>query len=49
MADAMQAGMKLKPLAQRIARAVSQPDCVLLIELATGALLLAWMAHTSVE
>lgn len=39
------AGMKLKPLAERVKRTVSQPDHALIIELVSGALLLAWMAH----
>jgi len=41
--------MKLKPLAKRLMRTVSEPDHILLIELASGAVLLAWMAHLAVE
>ena len=43
------AGMHWKPLAERLRRTASQPDNALLIELASGALLLAWMAHWAVE
>jgi hypothetical protein len=42
-------GMKLKPLAERLKRTVSHHDHLLLIELASGAVLLAWMAHWVVE
>ncbi len=38
-----------KPLAERLARTVTQPDHALLIELASAAVLLAWMAHWAVE
>ncbi len=41
------------PLAKRLAshlrRAVTQPDTALLIELASGALLLAWLAHVTMD
>ncbi len=43
------AGMTWKPVAKRLKRVVSQPDFVLLIELASGALLLAWIAHWVAE
>ena len=42
-------GMKWKPMADRVKRTVSQPDRVLLLELASAAVLLAWMAHWAVE
>jgi hypothetical protein len=42
-------GMNWKLLADRVLRTVTQPDYVLLIELASGAVLLAWMAHYAVE
>jgi len=41
--------MNWKHLAERLVRTVSQPDHALLIELASGALLLAWMAHWAAE
>jgi hypothetical protein len=41
--------MNWKPLTDRLKRTVFQPDRALLIELASGALLLAWMAHWAVE
>ena len=41
--------MNWKPLANRLVRSVTQPDHALLIELASGALLLAWAAHWAVE
>jgi len=41
--------MKLKSLADRVKRTVSHPEHALLIELASGALLLAWVAHWVVE
>lgn len=37
------------PLSDRVVRAVSQHQTALLIELASGAVLLAWMAHWAVE
>jgi len=37
--------MLLKTMAARVKRTVVQPDYVLLLELASGALLLAWAAH----
>ena len=36
-------------MAARFARAVSQPDRALLIELASAAFLFAWMAHWVTE
>ena len=39
----------LKPLAARLKRIVTQPDHALLIELASGAVLLAWVAHLATE
>ena len=42
-------GMNWKHLAGRILRTVTQPDHVLLIELASGAVLLAWLAHYAME
>jgi hypothetical protein len=41
--------MKLKRIAARVRRTVTQPDNALLIELASGAVLLAWAAHWVVE
>jgi hypothetical protein len=41
--------MKLKPLATRLKRSVCQPDHALLIELASGAVLLAWVARLLAE
>jgi hypothetical protein len=41
--------MNWKPLAKRLVRVAAQPDTALLIELASGALLLAWVAHWAVE
>jgi hypothetical protein len=41
--------MHWKHLTDRFVRTVSQPDRALLIELASGALLLAWMAHWVAE
>jgi len=41
--------MNWKPLAARVMRSVTQPDNALLLELASGALLLAWAAHWMVE
>jgi hypothetical protein len=41
--------MHWKPLAARIKRTVSQPDNALLLELASGAVLLAWFAHCLVD
>jgi hypothetical protein len=38
-----------KPLAERLVRTVSQPDHALLIELASAAVLLAWVARWAVE
>ena len=42
-------GMIWKPITERLVRTVSQPDYAVLIELASGALLLAWIAHWAVE
>lgn len=42
-------GMTLKSIAGRMARTLTQPDCALVLELASAALLFAWMAHTAVE
>jgi len=39
--------MKWKPITERIRR--TTPDQALLIELACGAVLLAWMAHWAIE
>jgi hypothetical protein len=41
--------MNWKPLTARLMRSVSKPDHALLIELASGALLLAWAAHWAVD
>jgi hypothetical protein len=41
--------MNWKPLAARVMRTVSQPDRALVIELASAALLIAWVAHWSLE
>ncbi len=41
--------MHWKPLADRVRKAVCHPDRALLIELATGALLLAWVTHWMIE
>jgi hypothetical protein len=41
--------MHWKPLAERLRRTVTQPDNALLIELASGALLLAYIAHLAVD
>ena len=41
--------MHWKPIAERLRRTVTQPDNALLIELASGALFLAWIAHSAVE
>jgi len=41
--------MNWKPLASRVKRTVTQPDHALLIELASGALLLAWVVRWTVE
>jgi hypothetical protein len=38
-----------KSLVDRFKRTVSQPDRMLLIELAAGAFLLAWAVHWAVE
>ncbi|HEX4086617.1 MAG TPA: hypothetical protein VHY22_17020 [Chthoniobacteraceae bacterium] len=38
-----------KPLTQRVRRFAAQPDSALLIELASAAVLLAWMAHWAAE
>jgi hypothetical protein len=45
----MLAFMHWKRLADRMMRTVTQPDHALVLELASGALLLAWMAHWAVE
>jgi len=42
-------GMNWKPFAARLKLAVTQPDRALLIELASWAVLLAWMAHRAIE
>jgi hypothetical protein len=42
-------GMNWKLIAERLGRTVSEPDYAVLIELASGALLLAWIAHWAVE
>jgi hypothetical protein len=41
--------MNWKYIAERLIRAACQPDHALLIELASAALLLAWMAHWVAE
>ena len=41
-------GMNWKPLAAGVKRTVTQPDHALLIELASGALLLAWVVRWAV-
>jgi len=41
--------MNWKPLTTRLKRSVCQPDRALLLELASAALLLAWIAHWAVE
>ena len=41
--------MNWKHLAGRMMRTVTQPDHALVLELASAALLLAWMAHWAVE
>jgi hypothetical protein len=41
--------MNWKPLAGRLMRSAAKPDHALLIELASGALLLAWAAHWAVD
>lgn len=41
--------MNWKHLAERTMRTVTQPDRALVIELASAALLLAWMAHWAIE
>lgn len=41
--------MKWKRLVQPLVRTVSQPDHALLLELASAALLLAWVARWSAE
>ncbi len=41
--------MNWKPLAGRLKRFASQPDSALILELASGAVLLAWMAHWVAE
>lgn len=43
------APMNWKHLADRTMRAVTQPDHALVLELASAALLLAWMAHWAAE
>ena len=43
MPHAEPSGMHWKPVADRLKRTVSQPDYALLIELASGAVLLAWV------
>jgi len=42
-------GMIWKPLANRVKRTVSQPESALLLELASGAVLLAWVVRWVVE
>jgi len=39
----------MKSLTNTVKRIASQPDSTLLIELASGAVLLAWMAHWVAE
>jgi hypothetical protein len=41
--------MNWKYLTDRMMRTVTQPDHALVLELASAALLLAWMAHWAVE
>ena len=41
--------MKWKHIGERIVRTVSEPDHALLIELASAAVVLAWVAHWAVE
>jgi hypothetical protein len=41
--------MNWKTLADRMKQSVTQPDRALVLELASAALLLAWMAHWAVE
>jgi len=41
--------MKLRLIEERLRRAMAGTDLGLVIELASGALLLAWMAHWIVE
>jgi hypothetical protein len=36
-------------LIARVRHSLSQPDCALVLELASGALLLAWLAHVTME
>jgi hypothetical protein len=47
--DAFPRSMHWKPFATRLMRSVSKPDHALLLELASGALLLAWAAHWAVD
>jgi hypothetical protein len=41
--------MTLKPLTERVRRVAMKTDTVLLLELASGAVLLAWAAHLTLE
>jgi hypothetical protein len=41
--------MNWKPLAERLVRTVTQPENAVLIELASAALLLAWLAHSALD
>jgi hypothetical protein len=41
--------MNWKPLAERLVQTVTKPDAVLLFELASGAVLLAWVARLAAE
>ena len=41
--------MNWKQITARLARSVAEPDHAVVIELASAALLLAWMAHWAVE
>jgi hypothetical protein len=41
--------MHWKKIAARVARSVAEPDHAIVIELASAALFLAWMAHWAVE
>jgi len=41
--------MNWKHMAQRMMRSATEPDHALVIELASAALLLAWMAHSALD
>jgi len=47
--DSSSPGMHWRPLADRVKWTVSQQENALLIELASSAVLLAWMAHWIAE